>query len=94
MKRHHIIIVIFSIILLSCISQVEESEKKKAKNNGGSLVLNEDNSHFFAFGSRTGDDMTVDGLKELVDHYVKGTQVQQIMCCIGFDIIPSHSFRK
>jgi hypothetical protein len=32
------------------------------------LMLNEDDSHFF--GSRTVDKMTVEGLKELVDHYL------------------------
>ena len=79
MKLHHIIILLFSIILLLCNSQVEESEKKKAKNNRRSLVLNEDNSHFFQ--TRTGDEMTIDALKVLVDHYVKGIQVRQLMFC-------------
>jgi len=40
------------------------------------LALNEDNSHFFA--SRTEDKMTAEGLREMVDHYVQGTQVRQL----------------
>ena len=41
------------------------------------LALNEDNSHFLA--TRTEDEMTVEGLKKLVDHYAKGTQVRRLM---------------
>ena len=46
---------------------------KEAGRNVGRLALNEDDSHFFS--SRTGDEMTVQGLKELVDHYVTGNPV-------------------
>ena len=79
MKLHHIVILFCGIIFLSCVSQDGEPGKRKVKENISSLVLNEDNSHFF--GSRTGDEMTVDGLREMVDHYVKGTQVRQLMFC-------------
>jgi len=43
------------------------------------LALNEDDSHFF--GSRAEDKMTVEGLREMVDHYVQGTQVRQLLFC-------------
>ncbi len=43
----------------------------------GYLVLNEDNSHFFA--TRSAHEMTEEGLRELVDHYVSQTQVKQLM---------------
>ncbi|MFH1007285.1 MAG: hypothetical protein V1800_07265, partial [Candidatus Latescibacterota bacterium] len=36
-------------------------------------------SHFF--GSRTEEKMTVEGLREMVDHYVQGTQVRQLLFC-------------
>ena len=50
---------------------------KKAGRKGHYLALNEDNSHFL--GSRTEDEMTVEGLKRMVDHYVEGTQVRQLL---------------
>ena len=41
------------------------------------LALNEDNTHFL--GSRTENEMTAEGLKQMVDHYVQGTQVRQLL---------------
>ena len=52
---------------------------KKAGTKAHYLALNEDNSHFY--GSRTEDEMTVEGLKRMVDHYVEGTQVWQLLLC-------------
>ncbi len=42
------------------------------------LMLNEDNSHFFT--SRDADKMTIEGLKELVDHYAS-VQMKEILFC-------------
>lgn len=42
------------------------------------LALNEDDSHFF--GSRTADQMTLEGLHAFVDQYA-GTQVSQLFLC-------------
>ena len=42
------------------------------------IALNEDNSHFFS--SRRAEDMTVEGVKELVDHYAVG-QVRELLFC-------------
>ena len=55
---------------------------KSAKQTGEEkyyLALNEDNGHFFGFGERTEDEMTIDGLKQMVDNYVRGTQVRQLL---------------
>ncbi|MBQ1455386.1 MAG: hypothetical protein IIZ25_06030, partial [Thermoguttaceae bacterium] len=41
----------------------------------GALILNEDNSHFF--GSRSPDDMTIEGLHAFVDQYA-GTAVTHL----------------
>ena len=56
---------------------VMKGETQDKENYRGGLVLNEDNTNFLAW--RTEDEMTVEGLKELVDHYAKGTQVRQLM---------------
>ena len=42
------------------------------------LVINEDNSHFFA--SRSADDMTLEGLHQFVDQYA-GTKVSHLFLC-------------
>ncbi|MCP4644229.1 MAG: hypothetical protein GY851_27550 [bacterium] len=42
------------------------------------IVINEDNSHFF--GSRTADDMTMEGLHQFVDQYA-GTKVSHLFLC-------------
>ncbi len=50
------------------------------------LALNEDNSHFF--GSRPPEAMTVEGCRELVDHYAVG-QVRQILFCPNAKSLPA-----
>ncbi|MCK5114158.1 MAG: hypothetical protein KAR11_05285 [Phycisphaerae bacterium] len=42
------------------------------------LALNEDSSHFF--GTRTAEDMTLKGLRTLIDHYA-GEQVSHVLLC-------------
>lgn len=46
----------------------------------GALILNEDNSHFF--GSRSPDEMTIDGLNAFVDQY-EDTAVTHIFFCVN-----------
>ena len=46
----------------------------------GALILNEDNSHFF--GTRSSDEMNVEGLNAFVDQYA-GTAVTHIFFCVN-----------
>jgi len=71
-----ILVLLVSIILFGCSDKGDEN---RGLPNESYLALNEDNSHFYI--SRSADKMSVDGLKEMVDHYVKGTQVKQLVFC-------------
>jgi len=73
-KTKQILVLLTSAILLGC---GDKGHVNKVSSNDNYLCLNEDNSHFYS--SRTSDEMTIDGLKEMIDHYVKGTQVRQLL---------------
>ncbi len=78
-KFTYLIILILNTTLFGCgnkegnFSTENDQDKREAL---GYLVLNEDNSHFYS--TRTSDEMTVEGLKTMVDNYVKSTQVRQL----------------
>lgn len=55
------------------ISPIEAQQPKPV-----GLVINEDNSHFY--GTRTADDMTLEGLNRFVDQYA-GTSVSHLFLC-------------
>ena len=50
---------------------------RASRPDGRCLLLNEDNSHFFS--SRSKEEMTIEGLHRLIDHYVDQTQVKQLL---------------
>ncbi len=77
MKRYTILLLTFAVIHFYSCSVPDRQEDKGGKEPMNYLILNEDNSHFFR--SRSADEMTVEGLETLVDHYVKGTEVRQLM---------------
>ncbi|MEN8229132.1 MAG: hypothetical protein ABFS38_13320 [Bacteroidota bacterium] len=79
-KFTYLIILMLSAALSGCGNKGRDfsAESDPAEKEVlGYLALNEDNSHFFH--SRIDDEMTVEGLKAMVDNYVKETQVRQLM---------------
>ncbi|MEA3476962.1 MAG: fibronectin type III-like domain-contianing protein [Bacteroidota bacterium] len=65
-KTKQILVLLASAILLGC---GDKGHVNIVSTNNSYLCLNEDNLHFYS--SRTADEMTVDGLKDMIDHYVK-----------------------
>lgn len=45
------------------------------------LYINEDNHHFY--GHHPPEDMSVEGIRRLVDFYAEGTQVAGILFCVN-----------
>ena len=62
------------MLMLACLSLLETVAAEQPLG----LVINEDNSHFY--GSRSADDMTLDGLHAWVDQYA-GAKVSHLFLC-------------
>jgi len=66
-----VVLGVLSLFISGCGVRLNDQEVKGPHG----LILNEDNTHFF--GSRPAEKMSIEGLKELIDHYAVG-QVTQI----------------
>ena len=70
-------VLVFVALISASVTFAEAASQFESLKNGA-FIINEDNSHFF--GTRSADDMTLDGLHAFVDQYADSAVTHLFLC--------------